>query len=515
MDFIYKLYNIDGGLGEEDINALKFLCRDLLPLNKLIPVQTGQELFQLLMNNDLIKEDDDFLIAELLYIIKQHNLLKQLDTNKEIVRDAVPKQGKISIYRQMLFELSENVTDDDLKHINFLLGFHKKQKENQTFLDLLCHLEKIEYITEENVDKLEEIFKKVSPNLLGLITKYKETKAMLGSQEMSMKPSSPQDSESEVVSKLRLSIQASNTDMEPLVYGAGTESVIEHVQLICEEAEKEDDKAGNIESRITELSLDPQNMTPVYTMNRKHRGYCFIINNLYFMNSKTRDGTMKDADDLENVFTWLGLDVSIYKDQTSEEIHKRMKYYQSLDHSDRDCFVCCVLSHGESGSVMGTDNSLISIHTIMSYFTAIRCSSLAAKPKLFFIQACQGKTVQKAYPIEDDASVPIERKYVKTIPDDADFLLGMSTVDGYSSFRHVREGTWYIQALCKNLAEMVPRQEDILSILTKVNKDVSAKEDPEGKKKQMPQPAYTLLKKLIFPVPEVPFKPTIYGVASA
>lgn len=45
------------------------------------------------------------------------------------------------------------------------------------------------------------------------------------------------------------------------------------------------------------------------------------------------------------------------------------------------------------------------------------------------------------------------------------------------------------------------RQQDILSILTAVNCDVSQRADSTGKKKQMPQPAFTLRKKLVFPVP--------------
>lgn len=42
---------------------------------------------------------------------------------------------------------------------------------------------------------------------------------------------------------------------------------------------------------------------------------------------------------------------------------------------------------------------------------------------------------------------------------------------------------------------------DLISILTKVNADVSKKTDRHGLKKQMPQPAFTLRKKIVFPVP--------------
>lgn len=44
------------------------------------------------------------------------------------------------------------------------------------------------------------------------------------------------------------------------------------------------------------------------------------------------------------------------------------------------------------------------------------------------------------------------------------------------------------------------RGEDILTILTKVNFEVSNKDDKKNMGKQMPQPTFTLRKKLFFPL---------------
>lgn len=171
------------------------------------------------------------------------------------------------------------------------------------------------------------------------------------------------------------------------------------------------------------------------------------------------------------MFTWLGLKVEIYDDKTTTEVKDILQKWQSSEKiTDSDCFVFFILSHGKSGQVYGTDGKLISIRTIMSYFTAKQCPLLAQKPKLFFIQACQGEKIQPAFKLEADSGNTIEvqadaqtseyissQQMASSIPDEADFLLGMATVDGYFSFRHVREGTWYIQALCKKLQELVPR----------------------------------------------------------
>ena len=58
------------------------------------------------------------------------------------------------------------------------------------------------------------------------------------------------------------------------------------------------------------------------------------------------------------------------------------------DHSDADCFVCVILSHGEEGVVYGTDGK-VPLEKLLGYFKGANCPTLAEKPKLFFIQVSQ------------------------------------------------------------------------------------------------------------------------------
>lgn len=170
------------------------------------------------------------------------------------------------------------------------------------------------------------------------------------------------------------------------------------------------------------------------------------------------------TEQLESVFTWLGLDVRTYTDLTSGDIINLMQTWQHVqDHKDRNCFICCILSHGESGAIYGTDDKLVSIRMLTTHFTAKQCPQLAAKPKLFFIQACQGNNIQSPVYVDTDGptpdSSPVQERVSlsESIPEEADFLLGMATVDGCVSFRHIEEGSWYIQALCRKLQLLVPR----------------------------------------------------------
>uniref|UniRef100_A0A8C0H0K8 Caspase-8 n=1 Tax=Chelonoidis abingdonii TaxID=106734 RepID=A0A8C0H0K8_CHEAB len=209
---------------------------------------------------------------------------------------------------------------------------------------------------------------------------------------------------------------------------------------------------------------------------------------------------------LRKVFTKLHFEIAEHKDLTAEQIRHTVHVYRNMDHHDRDCFVCCILSHGDKGIVFGTDGQETSIQELTTSFTGMNCPSLAGKPKVFFIQACQGDTFQKGVHIETDSSeldssVEADARFqLECIPDEADFLLGMATMKDFVSYRSTTQGTWYIQSLCEHLEKSCPRGEDILSILTAVNREVSRKNDRLNQGKQMPQPSFTLRKKLIFPV---------------
>ncbi|KAM9305616.1 caspase-8-like [Gastrophryne carolinensis] len=485
------LFEIDSRLGQEEFQALKFLCMDLISHKKLEKMKSTLDLFDELRREEALTEDNLFIVMELLYLIGHHSLLKKLNTNRKIMENALKEERCISFYRRMLFKLSENIATDDLRQIVFLLNLPNKRTENKTFLDILCSLEKNDEITKDNLDVLENAIRIISPDLLKLIDRYKDYRD-------SVRASAPEEHELEDLPKPQLSVQVvSSTNMELPTDGLDAENHMAALSL-------EDQAASN------SSEVDIQNSWQVYRMNRKYRGYCLIINNSNFMRSDPRLGTEKDAACLENVFTWLGFEVMIKKEMSAQDITALMKDFQSKDHSDRDCFVCCILTHGSSGVVFGTDNEVLNIRSIISSFSSSNCQTLAGKPKLFFIQACQGQSNQNSHVIEADAvSSPDDHKSTTTIAEDADVLIGMATVDGHFSYRHTRDGSWYIQALCSNLIKMVPRGEDILSILTQVNKDVSEKEYRERKKgllKQMPQPSYTLRKKLIFPKPPTGFE---------
>ena len=66
---------------------------------------------------------------------------------------------------------------------------------------------------------------------------------------------------------------------------------------------------------IPEKSYRMQHMTSV------PRGYCYIINNVYFRTFKKRDGSIKDAKALGDLFgDYLGFAVRRFNNQSSKEM---------------------------------------------------------------------------------------------------------------------------------------------------------------------------------------------------
>uniref|UniRef100_A0A2I3FXQ8 Caspase 10 n=1 Tax=Nomascus leucogenys TaxID=61853 RepID=A0A2I3FXQ8_NOMLE len=432
VSFREKLLIIDSNLGVQDVENLKFLCIGLVPNKKLEKSSSASDVFEHLLAEDLLSEEDPFFLAELLYIIRQKKLLQHLSCTKEEVERLLPTRQRVSLFRNLLYELSEGIDSENLKDMIFLLK-DSLPKTEMTSLSFLAFLEKQGKIDEDDLTCLEDLCKTVVPKLLRNIEKYKREKA---------------------------------------------------AQIVTPPVDKEAESYQGEEELVSQTDFKTfLEALPEESWQNKHAGSNEI---------------------LSHVFQWLGFTVRIHNDVTKGEMEKVLQEQKcNPAHADGDCFVFCILTHGKFGAVYSSDEALIPIREIMSHFTALQCPRLAEKPKLFFIQACQGEEIQPSVSIEADALNPEQAptSLQDSIPAEADFLLGLATVPGYVSFRHVEEGSWYIQSLCNHLKKLVPRCEDILSILTAVNDDVSRRVDKQGTKKQMPQPAFTLRKKLVFPVP--------------
>ena len=95
---------------------------------------------------------------------------------------------------------------------------------------------------------------------------------------------------------------------------------------------------------------------------------------------------------LSDTFTKLDFIVEMHENLTDTDMMQLLvNVAHNVDHKDYDCLVCCILSHGVLNHLYGTNGRLVAIRDLTGVFQSNRCPSLAGKPKLFFLQACQGR----------------------------------------------------------------------------------------------------------------------------
>ncbi|XP_035698675.1 caspase-8-like [Branchiostoma floridae] len=228
------------------------------------------------------------------------------------------------------------------------------------------------------------------------------------------------------------------------------------------QVESEKGKVARLKDQIASLTIKN-----TYGMSRKPCGVAVIINNIHFEDMATRDGAEGDTDRLREAFESLGFTAMTFIDLDHSKMVASIKDQGKTDHSNYDCFVCCVMSHGTTGKVFSSDDVGIDICELMKTFNANKCPSLKGKPKLFFIQACQGKKIQGKECVEVDLdATPGDDVPLNFICHEADFFLGLSTVPGYVA-RRDQDGAPYVQHLAKLLKDFGPSH-DLLAIMAMV-----------------------------------------------
>lgn len=147
---------------------------------------------------------------------------------------------------------------------------------------------------------------------------------------------------------------------------------------------------GSTSSSTNNEHVDTSTM---YRMNKNPRGVAVIINNREFLRSSgmqnyPRNGTDVDRDKLKSLFQKLLFDVRVYDNQRCYEIRRKLKELAAMDYSNYNAVIFTMLSHGEEGVIYGIDEKM-EIKQITEYFKG---KSFAGKPKIFFFQACRGRS---------------------------------------------------------------------------------------------------------------------------
>jgi len=226
----------------------------------------------------------------------------------------------------------------------------------------------------------------------------------------------------------------------------------------------------------------------VYKMTAIPRGVALIINNESFgteVELETRFGSEQDVVKLHKLFQELHFDVQTKRNLTRKQLLNELDWVACEDHSEYDCFVLWIMSHGTTGRVYCTDGNTLPVETVTDMLNNAACKTLRGKPKVCFIQACRGQMEDEvvvsqsqapAHQRSDsplDPNVPSSSSLPPSIAAHTDFLMAYSTVDGYVSYRNENEGSQYVRILVDVFRERV-EHDHLVSILTKVNRKLSS-----------------------------------------
>ncbi|KAH9404450.1 Caspase-7 [Tyrophagus putrescentiae] len=228
--------------------------------------------------------------------------------------------------------------------------------------------------------------------------------------------------------------------------------------------------------RLKRLSPIAKRTELYYPMKSASRGRCLVLNFKDFtIDQPVRHGSEYDVNALEKTFKALGFEFEVKHNLTRKNTIDYLQNASTFDHEKYDCFVLCILSHGDNGIIYCNDG-FIKIDEIVNLFTSNRCPTLTGKPKVFFIQACQAYF----------------------------YLLYLSTYPGFFAWRNSFYGSWFVQDLCATLKEHA-EEHDLVTMCTLTSQKIAfgrqsnvPNDKEKHMKKQMPYLVSTLTRLIRF-----------------
>ncbi|KAL0280903.1 UNVERIFIED_CONTAM: hypothetical protein PYX00_002060 [Menopon gallinae] len=260
---------------------------------------------------------------------------------------------------------------------------------------------------------------------------------------------------------------------------------------------------------VPEAQMPVERDAEEYNMFHPRRGKAIIINNDTFDNNfaTQRKGSHVDVANLKQAFSNLGFEVTIYDNWTFQEIKKAIHEISQEDHSDADCLMVAVLTHGMDNGLLYARDSLYPVESLWFPFTADNCLTLAGKPKIFFVQACRGDKLDPGVTLvsrKGSVSETDTGTAAYKIPSYSDFLIAYSSMHGFYSWRNPEDGTWFIQSVVEELKKN-GSETNFLELLTRVNRRVALQFSSQNdeipwlhEQKQVPTFHSTLIRDLIF-----------------
>lgn len=472
--FSNMVNNVTASLEKEECKTLLYLCTDLfnnicvedlrgalLAFARQAQAQAGQA------------QAGDALLMELMFRMKRFDILKKVfGTNRQQVEGILKKRAVLSDYRVLMADVSENLGTEDLQSLIFLLSstLPKERLARATsFLDVLVELEKLNEVSCDKLDLLEQCLRNIKRmDLVKRIQAYKNR-----GQNVPC-----------AVPKVQKSFKFTPVQHQP--------SIQQVKQTLCFSQEFQ-----NLKLSVPETGTQHQQaLMEQYEMNPGQRGLCVIIDCVGF------DGEM-----LNRTFECLGFKVifhSLLGLKETQKVLEDLTRNRILQGVNR--FVCCIISRGTDSHLLATDSSSLGIRLedLRQLFSPTQCPSLCGKPKLFFTQIYRTTEIPNTLSMDDEyletdaPACHYSRRLcanARTIPVSADVLWSVCRAE-----TKLLEGSGhqsvYLRALNSAFLEGCQRKMLLLDIMAEVNRNVFSHNQQNPENMYHLQLSHTLRKKL-------------------
>ncbi|XP_044269704.1 caspase-6-like [Tribolium madens] len=227
-------------------------------------------------------------------------------------------------------------------------------------------------------------------------------------------------------------------------------------------------------------------------------GLVLIFNQELFEDQPYRLGSRKDVNEIITTMSRLGFNIhdeNIFNNLTRDQILDTVTKLVAKDLSQVNSLIVFFLTHGDSFNLLHATDFTLKTHELWEKF--VKCEHLKNKPKMFIFQACKGDYHSTTWDQNKEKIDLVPQSTFESNYLGPDMLIVYSTTEGNVSFRDPKNGTWFIQELCKNFSAY-GRRDDVISLIMRTTKCLCRNyyhNEEEIIKKQMPIFVSTLKKK--------------------
>ncbi|XP_076159365.1 CASP8 and FADD-like apoptosis regulator a isoform X2 [Alosa pseudoharengus] len=447
-------------LSRDELRRLRYLCSDLLPDSRVEDLRGALiSRAQIAGNNQSAR----MILKELMFHLKRFDILKKvLGTSRQEVEHMLNTRQVLSGYRVLMADLSEDLAPDDLHSLVFLFSSKLPRGKLDTassFLDLIDELEKLDEVSPENLDLIEQGFRNI--HRLDLAKKIQSFQ-----KKGSTRKCAERNSEWMTPTCALIPLHQTQRGVCSPTSHPPRSSVRPIVQT--------QQPSLGLKLPVAETRVHYQQATEEYIMETIPCGVCIII-----------DCVGCDGDMLKQTFEVLGFRVILHTLLCLEDTFSVLRELsQSQDLQGSSAFICCLLSRGSESSILTTESCGpgLRLDDIRQHFNSLNCSALRGKPKLFLAEIYEVQedplwSSQMDQCLETDAggsagcSPRWQTDAMKSIPVSADVLSCVCLADDQLLAKRGHQSVFW-QTMRSTLLRFHGRRIPLLDALTEVNRVV-------------------------------------------